>query len=200
VKLAAQPGVVFDHARPTPDVHGRIVPRRNHLRGFSLCRVPGGRYVVLRTLEDDHAFLHGRQLSPLTVRARQMAPDGAELRSVRVDQTWNPVGHQASGTGGDDQPERVGTNQTVLNVEPILTKIRRLVHANSSGKRVREYTKFSDFNADFRSNRLDLIGPMPGEDFPDPGFSANPDANQVCLSHYVTRVYRFNTRGTRIAL
>src|SRR6185312_7034959 len=102
VQLAAQPDVVLDHTWPTPHVHGRIIPRRNHLPGFSLGRVPGWRYVVLRTLEDDHAFLHGRQLSPLTIRSRQMTPDGAELRAVRVDQTWNPIGHEASGTGGDD--------------------------------------------------------------------------------------------------
>jgi len=118
-----------------------------------------------------------------------MTADAAELGAVGVDQAWDPVGHETSGTGCDDQAERMGTDQTVLNVEPIFTKIRWLVHAKPLRETDREYTEFPDLNADFRSIRPDLIGEMPGENFPDPGFPSNDSLGSDVVTHCATMSY-----------
>ena len=40
LELTAQPVRLVDQPRLTPDVHGHEVPRRDHLAGFALRRVP----------------------------------------------------------------------------------------------------------------------------------------------------------------
>src|SRR5207248_479794 len=54
--LAAQPGGIVDDARAAPGVHRGVVPGRHHLAGLALGRIPGGRHVVVRTLEHDEAL------------------------------------------------------------------------------------------------------------------------------------------------
>ncbi len=127
--LAPQPGVVAVHdARAAPDVHGDVVPGRHDLAGLLLGRVPGRRDVVLRALEHRQAFLDLRQLAPLRIAARHVAAQRAVRRAVGIDQERDRIGHQPARTGGDQHAERMGADQGVLNLDPVLAKGGWLIH------------------------------------------------------------------------
>ena len=116
---------------------------------------------MLRSLEHDEAFGDGRQRLNLRIGARQMGAQRAAFGRLGVDQKRNGVRLQAVGPGGDKQPERMLADQRVLNREPALHEVRRLIHGRAPGAAYdTRFTRPQPFSADQipRSSRKRSIG------------------------------------------
>jgi hypothetical protein len=127
--IAAQPLGIFDHVWFAPSVNGGVVPGWHDLAGFALGFVPGWRYILLRALENNEAFLDCAQLAPMRISARNMAMQCAVLRGVWKQQERNGIGHEAALPRADQETERVHANERVLDLKPVFAEMGRLVHA-----------------------------------------------------------------------
>src|SRR5262249_60215718 len=94
----------------------------------------GRAHGVLRALERDQALLAGGQVAAVRVAAGKVGAQCAALRGARIDQARDVVRHQPARSGGDEQAERMGADERVLNLDPILAKGWRLIHASGSGR------------------------------------------------------------------
>ena len=70
----------------------------------------------------------GGQLPQLRIGARNMSTQRAVLRTVGIDQERDVVGLQPARSCRHQQAERMRADQRVLNLEPVLAKMRRLIH------------------------------------------------------------------------
>jgi len=142
-------------------MHGYVIPRRHDLSGFLLGRIPGRRDVLLRTLEDDEAFLDPRKLLRLRIGTRKMRAQGAFFGCVAVDQEWDRVGLQSARSRSDEETERMRADQRVLNRVAILPEVWRLVHGgDSNSTQMTFFARPQPFSADQtrRSRRKRSIG------------------------------------------
>ena len=64
----------------------------------------------------------------LRIGACEMSTQRAMLRAVGVDQKRNVIGLQSAWACRDQQAQRMCADQRVLNLQPIFTKVRWLVH------------------------------------------------------------------------
>jgi hypothetical protein len=93
-----------------------VIPGWHHFPGFALGRVPKGGDVIVRTLEHDEAFVACCELVPLWVRAGEMRVEGAVFGCLGIDQEWNRVCHGAARACGHQEPERMRTDESVLQI------------------------------------------------------------------------------------
>jgi len=89
VDLLTKPAGVVDHHRPSARLDDDVVPGRHNLAVLGLRRIPAGRDVALRPLENYKRVIAAKQRRPLLVgpcKVRRNVPLGPRLRS-RVNGT-----------------------------------------------------------------------------------------------------------------
>ena len=131
--LLPQPGRVVDDPRPAPGMHGDVIPRRHDLSVLALGRdtSDGLMYCCGPWNTTRHSSTR-RKLCELRIGAREMSAQRAMRPDARIDQERDVVGLQTARACCNQQAERMRADQRVLNREPVLAKVRRLVHAMNS--------------------------------------------------------------------
>ena len=131
----AQPGLVVDRAQPTARLHHHVVPGRHDLAVFRLARVPGGRDIAVRPLEDDERIDVVARLLPERVRARDVGAQHAGRSLVAgVEKERNAVGVDAAGAVlRHQQPERVDGDEVAQHLRTRFCEMSGKVHRRQRG-------------------------------------------------------------------
>lgn len=128
IEVCQDPRLVVYHTRKPMRVNDRVVPSRNDFAVRVLARVPGRRDVAVRALKGDDRGNGLRAGAPHGVRASDVAREGPELASARIEQERHVIDDQFAWTLSGPRPERMSADERLQYREIIFRVSFRNVH------------------------------------------------------------------------